>query len=683
MALGTNLRGRLRNTDLPKSHGLMPLYEAVVNSIQALEEGRVTVSEGEITIEILREDQPTLSLDEVTKRRGPDPLHKIIGFKVIDNGVGFNPKNFKSFETLDSEHKAAQGCRGVGRLLWLKAFDKIYIESVYLDGEGRKRKRTFAFDDRNEVSDQRDEPVDGITPCRTVVHLHGFEKTYREASLKSIEPISRALLEHCLWYFVRPGGAPAIQLIDGDETRFLSEVYDAHMLDSAIVTHVTIKDIDFELTHIKLYEATTSPHKIAYCAANRLIKEESINGKISGLYGQIADAKGDFIYGCYVRSQFLDDNVRSDRSDLTIPESLCGWAVKNEISMADIRSEVLLSAESYLAPMLEENRRSAKERIHDFVTKQAPRYMPIIQKLSDQNLHIDPNAPAKEIELFLHKHLYEAECKLLSEGHDIMVPNGIESKDDYLNRLDRYLSAVEDIKKSDLASYVSHRKVILDLLEKAIERDADGSYSREDVIHKLIVPMGVDSNEAGLSECNLWLLDERLTFHDYLASDKSIRSMPITGSTSGKEPDIIAMNVYDNPLLVSEGTRLPLASVTVVELKRPVRDDMREGEEKDPIEQALGYLDRIRQGGMMTAKGRPIPESENTPGFCYIIADLTPTMQTRCKMKGLIPTSDKAGYFGYNDNYKAYIEVISFTRLVNAAKERNRAFFDKLGLPCT
>lgn len=39
------------------------------------------------------------------------------------------------------------------------------------------------------------------------------------------------------------------------------------------------------------------------------------------------------------------------------------------------------------------------------------------------------------------------------------------------------------------------------------------------------------------------------------------------------------------------------------------------------------------------------------------------------------------GYFGFNEPMKAYIEVMSFDRLVNAATERNRAFFDKLGLP--
>ena len=50
-------------------------------------------------------------------------------------------------------------------------------------------------------------------------------------------------------------------------------------------------------------------------------------------------------------------------------------------------------------------------------------------------------------------------------------------------------------------------------------------------------------------------------------------------------------------------------------------------------------------------------------------------------MHSLRETSDKQGYFGFNDNFKAYIEVISFDRLLNAARERNRAFFDKLGLP--
>lgn len=37
MSLHTNLKDRLRNTSLLKSHGLMSVFEAVVNSIQSIE----------------------------------------------------------------------------------------------------------------------------------------------------------------------------------------------------------------------------------------------------------------------------------------------------------------------------------------------------------------------------------------------------------------------------------------------------------------------------------------------------------------------------------------------------------------------------------------------------------------------------------------------------------------------
>ena len=157
--------------------------------------------------------------------------------------------------------------------------------------------------------------------------------------------------------------------------------------------------------------------------------------------------------------------------------------------------------------------------------------------------------------------------------------------------------------------------------------------------------------------------------------------MAMSDSESTKEPDICALNVVENPLLVNEGTQLPLASITVVEFKRPMRNDIAEGEKHNPIDQALGYLNRIRKGSVKTASGRPIPQSENIPGFCYIVADITDSMKEACENADMKPTSDHLGYFKYHDRYNAYIEVISFDKLLNNAKQRNRAFFDRLGFP--
>ena len=132
----------------------------------------------------------------------------------------------------------------------------------------------------------------------------------------------------------------------------------------------------------------------------------------------------------------------------------------------------------------------------------------------------------------------------------------------------------------------------------------------------------------------------------------------------------------------SEDIKPPLASLEIIEIKRPMRRDASAGEEHDPIEQAVGYLRRIREGKVCTATGRQIPSSQNIPGFCYVLADLTPQFEQRCKdHHDLKRTHDGLGYFGYKSNANVYIEVISFDRLVNAAKERNRAFFDKLGFP--
>ena len=269
---------------------------------------------------------------------------------------------------------------------------------------------------------------------------------------------------------------------------------------------------------------------------------------------------------------------------------------------------------------------------------------------------------------------------MLEQGHDIMTNFG-DDIEDYQKRLRQYLDTAEDIKKSDLANYVSHRRVILDLLEKLITQDDEGKYAKEELIHELIMPMGQTSNEAHIDECNLWLVDERLAFHNHLASDKTLKSQVITGNNSTKEPDLCALNVYDNPILVNDKQSLPLASITIIELKRPMRNDAKAGEEKDPVEQALGYLERIRAGNVKTFDGKLIPESKDIPGYCYAICDLTTSVINRCKLLGLQATSDHMGYFGYNSNYKAYIEVISYNRLVQMAKERNYAFFEKLGLP--
>ncbi|HCC2034884.1 TPA: ATP-binding protein [Klebsiella pneumoniae] len=672
MSLQTNLKGRLRNTSLPKSHGLMPVFEAVVNSIHSIEE-MDNASEGKIVLRINRASQGSLDLD--TKSQPP-----IVGFTITDNGCGFDEANFKSFKTLDSDHKIDKGCRGVGRLMWLKVFALVEVESHFFDVGGKLKKRAFRFNDKLGVHGEKVVEATSQKPG-TLIKLVDYDESFRKQVPAKGLSIANQLLEHVLWYFVRQGSAPKILLEDTDEVFDLDHLLEEHMHASAFLETITIRDYQFDLTHIKFRASVNKKHQLALCAANRLVKEESIQGKLPGLYGKISDASGEFTYTCYVSSDYLNQHVRSERISFDIAEDV--EDILNEVSFKDIREAVLTRTKEYLQDVLTENVSAGRRRVDDFINTHAPRYRPIANYVAEELLIVDPEKSDKELELHLHAQWYEVERQLVSEGHDIMQPQNKEHVEEYKERLAEYLRKAGDLKKSDLANYISHRKVIIDLLQKSIERLEDGKYAREDMIHELIMPIRKDSTEVFLDSCNLWLIDERLAFHNYLSSDKTLNSMPITGNGSTKEPDLLSLRVFDNPLLVNDQSSFPLAAITVIEIKRPMRNDMREGEDKDPIDQALSYLERIREGKVTTKSGRPIPSNNDIPGYCYVLCDLTESMHRRCRRANLRITSDGMGYFGYNEPSHAYIEVISFDQLVKAAKERNRAFFDKLGLPST
>lgn len=299
MSMNTYLEGRLRNTPLPRSHGLLPLFEAVVNSIHSIAELNEGSSCGEITIEIIRVPQTALQLDDGKSKRGAPSLENIIGFKIIDNGAGFHDKNMESFETLDSDYKALQGCRGVGRLLWLKAFESVNIISDYLDvAIGKLKRRTFSFTAVQGIGNCKIADAAVGTRSGTCVHLDGFNKAYREKSAKTARTIANSLFEHCLWYFVRDGGSPQIRIKDDLELISLHEVYDEYMFSSAKKESIEIKGQRFELTHIKLKASSAKSHFIAWCAASRVVEEENIAGKVAGLHGKIREEAGDFVYAC-------------------------------------------------------------------------------------------------------------------------------------------------------------------------------------------------------------------------------------------------------------------------------------------------------------------------------------------------------------------------------------------------
>jgi hypothetical protein len=620
------------------------------------------------------------ALDIEPSGPGRAPLKPIVGFTVEDNGVGFTPDNMSSFETLDTDFKANLGCRGVGRLLWLKAFDKVSVRSVYRAEEGTLVSRKFKFTIAGEVEHSEPSLADAATDTGTTVHLDGFKDAFQHHAPKTADAIAREVLEHAIWYFLRPGGAPDVSIVD-DEVVSLNSLMEGFGFSALPVTTVEVKGQKFDMANLRLQSSTRSPApRLYWCAANRVVTEENLTGKIAGMYGRLKGTNSEeFTYACYLSADYLDSHVRADRTAFDIAERVPGSTLDDSVSLDEIRAAVLQEIERLLAEELKTSREEGQARVSDFVSNHAPRYRPVLARLEALGVTVDPAIKDQELELVLHKQLQKLEADVMAEGHAVFAEVDSALPEVHQERLNRYLETVTEINQSDLAAYVSRRRVILDALANMIRKNEQGTYSREDAIHALLMPMRTESNELGPEGSNLWIVDERLAFHDYLASDKTLRSMPITGSDSTKEPDVLATRLVGTPVLAAEGEGFPLPSIVVVEIKRPMRNDA--SEDKDPIQQCYDYVKRVRSGGILTAAGRPIPPSPDQPAFCYVLADLTPTMVSRCEYADLRPTYDGMGYFGFNQSLKVYTEVMSFDRLLKSATERNRAFFDKLGLP--
>jgi hypothetical protein len=291
---------------------------------------------------------------------------------------------------------------------------------------------------------------------------------------------------------------------------------------------------------------------------------------------------------------------------------------------------------------------------------------------------IDPEISDNDLELRLYEAYHDLQVKLKAEGQQLLDDDnqGQNEFAEYTAKLQEYFSKVADVNQADLARYVCHRRAVLDFLHKQLSRKADGKYPLEDRVHNIIFPMGTTSDDVLPEEHNLWLLDEKLVYHKFLASDKPLCTLQPLANGSKKEPDII---VFDKACAFAAGIDPPFQAIVIVEFKRAMRDDYTG--EKNPFTQVLEYIKDIRDGKARTPDGRDVPVPVDVPFYCYIVCDLNQKLEEQAYYCELTKTPDGMGFFGYKRQYNAYIEVMSYTKMVTDAKRRNAVLFDKLGLP--
>ena len=353
-----SLAGRVRNLGFAPSplNSLFPLFEAIANALQAIEDrwGGDGSQHGQISIEVLRTDSD-------------DEHPPISGFLVSDNGVGLTAENWTAFRTADTGSKIARGGKGVGRLSWLKVFENTHVISAYaLDGVRHVRSFDFGLKDNepNPVSSHFVSAQTSVDQYGTTVRLDPYEASYRVHCPRQTETIATQIIGHFLKNFVSYE-VPAFTVIDRGNRLNLLDFYSENVVsDTTEVLSVIIDDseepIPVDIHHILIKKALKlhekGKHWLGYVGNRRVVREENIDNQLGlGFVGKQSDC----VYFGLITSEYLNSHVNQERTRFTFSDQ-----VFNAIHRAAVNSSKIHLAE-YILKVREQQARTTLDVIRE------------------------------------------------------------------------------------------------------------------------------------------------------------------------------------------------------------------------------------------------------------------------------------------------------------------------------
>lgn len=660
-----NIIGIIKNIR-SKTNIYTPIIEAIVNAIDSIHDSER--KDGQISI-IVKRDR-TLAFD--------DTIPVVKSIEIIDNGIGFNQKNRDSFDTFYSDNKIARGGKGFGRFMFLKYFYDAEVKSIY-QKDNEFRVRTFRFGKQYEIVTNEKDELSTAKDAETHIYLNNIIDDKQLD--KGLDTIARKLLERLLIFFINDQKpCPTITIAEEDGSRsivlnhYLTQDNDIKLIDSIpyeVKSELSDKVEKFTAKIFKILYAQSQKSKICLTGHNREVTEVTLHNYIpefeDDFYDEIQRAQDitrkNYIIKVYVLGQYLNDNVSLEREAFNFDKEKRDTLY--ELSQSDIEQGAADVVRNKFADEVKVREDKKVARITDYVNSSAPWHKTYISNLKLDK--IPYHASEKQIELEFQKIKFDKEQEARIELKSI-----IDSEDgSFESDLSDLVAKVTEAGKNDLAHYVCNRRLVLKVLKELLRRREDGKAELEKELHSLVFPMVNDDTRVNYEEHNLWLLDERLVFSEYIASDRKISS-----KAAPTEPDLV---IFDKKRSFRNGDNEFSNPLTVFEFKRPKRTNY--AADEDPIEQVGNYVDEIRAGKYETPEGiEKVKVNDNTPVYGYVICDPCDKIKQFARKHQLTLSPDEEGYYGFHSGYNIYIEILSYKRLMNNAELRNKIFFKKLNI---
>ena len=495
---------------------LQPILEAISNSIQA--------NSSNICVSIHCDKELFIIKNKI---------FDITKVDITDNGDGFTQENIERFVTLKKrtpEDKNKKGCKGMGRLSYLKFFHTIKYESITKDNKCV----TFTFDYNFDEDKIKTENLQQEKQQKTTAQF--FRTKKENEKYYTLQQVKQAILDELMimlyFYNYTQNKEINIKLSVGYkekddkfielETQNISK-NDIPQFKDDISFDIKYKDGTHKFNLLYYIKDCKSGGftKTSYCANEREVCEFFKSDDGFKLYKN--DEKKIYLL---LTSSYFDDNVNNSRDDFNIMPKRVDLIYPVNFEMIDDKLKQAISE------LFKKNDINTNNKIQKQIKEKHPFLAYYL--INSQESNIVDNEK-------LIDYAYKQKEKDLRECWENFNNNKNNKQDN-----EEQKKLFNKVFSTTLAEYMALRQQKLKELGEMI-KDKERNEAK---IHDFIFPKGQvlsDNDEFeflnNIHSNNLWLFDDRFMNYKYVFSDKKISEIKskISDNTStfedGNKPD--------------------------------------------------------------------------------------------------------------------------------------------------
>ena len=673
---------------------LQPIFEAISNSLEATS-GKDDI----ITIRINK--AKTLNQEQ----------YSFLSIDIIDTGIGFNDDNFGRLRRLYDESKG-QNNFGTGRVQYLHFFNNTDIYSVF-EEEGLKYKRrivlskNFYATQKSVIWSSEKEVVDIDTPIGTMVSFYyplSDEDKEKYNELTTTELRDRILIHYLSRFCLNRDNLQQIKLeyyinsiCDKDSVQVITgkDIPQPDYTDSVQVNYskisvdgnTIIKTPNTEEFIINSYSLPCSIQKrneVKLTSKNETVEVSGIDFSIIKDSPKINNSYLLFL----ISSSYLTQQDSDLRGQLAI------YSKKDFLKKRNLFS----GEEQILTDDIEEKVTSSITTHYKSISKVKESFESQIDELAemfslDRRILNEVGYKAGDSDQSILKKVYEYNADI-SAKHDAgiksvmdslkeLTPSSKDFKKKLNEKVKKVTELVPQINRTELVRYISKRKVILDLMQKTLDKQLDcqqknskgKKINHESFLHNILFSQHSDDP----LDSNLWMINDDFIHYKGI-SESELRYIKVENELFFREDltkeELEELTAYNRDKLGNRPDILLFPKehkCIIIELKSMDADVSKF------VSQVSQYAGLIRQ----YAKDR----FEITTFYAYLIGESF----TLNEVKRANPFFKKAYYFDYLfcPNYpvdggenrrdgEMYIEVIKYSTLLERAVFRNKIFTNKI-----